>query len=464
MEQELETIIIKGLANDESFCRKAIPHIKSEYFTNEHRSVYELILAFLIKYNKLPNSTVLDIEFAKSTTPVSDSIAVAKLIKDLDNYEKVNEDWLLESTEKWCKDRAVHIAIMESIAIIDGRSPTFSEGMIPDILSKALAVTFDTNVGHDYVESAQERFEYYHKTENKISFDIDIMNTITNGGIGRKSFNVLLAGPYCGKSLAMCHFSAAYLSQGYNVLYITMELAEEKIAERIDANLMDIQLDSMKDLSNDMFTSKINKIAAKSSGKLIIKEYPTGSAHAGHFRALLQELKQKKKFIPDVICIDYLNICNSSRIKGLSGGVNTYSLVKSIGEELRGLAVESNTAIWSATQVNRAGFQSSDVDMADTSESFGIPAIADSMFALIRTDQLDAMNQLLIKQLKNRYKDIDQHKRFTLGIDRSKMRLYDIEDPMANISTEPTTSSNVVQTPFSAGQPERRKIGEGFQV
>jgi replicative DNA helicase len=462
MEPNLQTIILKGLIHDEKFCRKALPHIKPEYFQNEHRVVYELILKFIAKYNKLPNSAVLNIEFQNSDK-IADTIAVSKLISDANVPEIVEYDWLVNTTEKWCKDRAVHIAIMESIAIIDGRSATnAAEGMIPDILSKALAVTFDTNVGHDYIEDAQKRFDFYHRIEDKISFDIDMLNQITNGGVTRKTLNIILAGTAVGKSLAMCHLAAAALAQGRNVLYITMEMSEEKIAERNDANLFDLPIDQISQLSNEMFNHKIKNIASKTHGKLIIKEYPTGAAHVGHFRALLMELKLKKNFVPDIIFVDYLNICASSRIRG-GAESGSYTLIKSIAEELRGLAVEFNVPVWSATQVTRSGYSSSDVEITDTAESFGLPATADLMIALISTEQLEKMNQLLVKQLKNRYNDVSKNKRFTVGIERSKMRLYDIEDPLANISTEPTTSTNVVQTPFSAGKPERKQFS-GFKT
>jgi replicative DNA helicase len=463
MQPNLQTIIVKGLLHDETFCRKALPHIKPEYFEGEHRVVYDLILKFISKYNKLPNSAVLDIEFRASNHNVgADTINVAKLISDVDTPEIVEYDWLVDSTEKWCKDRAVYIAIMESIQIIDGKAEGKAEGMIPDILSKALAVTFDTNVGHDYLEDAEKRYDYYHRVEDKIAFDIDMLNKITNGGVSRKTLNIILAGTAVGKSLAMCHLAAAAMAQGRSVLYITMEMAEEKIAERNDANLFDINIDQITNLSKEMFNHKIKGIAAKTHGKLIIKEYPTGAAHAGHFRALLMELKLKKNFVPDIIFIDYLNICASSRIKGGAEG-GTYSLIKSIAEELRGLAVEFNVPIWSATQVTRSGYASSDVEITDTSESFGLPATADLMIALMSTEQLEKMGQIMIKQLKNRYNDVGKYKRFTVGVDRAKMRLYDIADPMANIANESSSQSNVVQTPFSAGKPERKQF-TGFKT
>jgi len=466
MESSLQTIILKNLIHDENFCRKALPHIKTEYFEGEHKVVYDLVLKFIAKYNKLPNSQILNIEFSKlESISGPDRINAGKLISELDNTEFVQYDWLVDSTEKWCKDRAVYIAIMESISIIDGKSATAaSEGMIPDLLTKALAVTFDTNVGHDYLEAYEERYDFYHRVEDKIKFDIDMFNKITNGGVSRKTLNIILAGTAVGKSLAMCHLASAALSQGRNVLYITMEMAEEKIAERIDANLFDVPIDQLSDLSKDAFSDKVKRIAKKTHGKLIIKEYPTAAAHAGHFRALLMELKLKKNFVPDMIFIDYLNICASSRMKGMSGSVNSYTFIKAIAEELRGLAVEFNVPIWSATQVTRGGYNSSDVEITDTSESFGLPATADLMIALISTEQLEKMNQLLVKQLKNRYNDVNKNKRFTVGLDRSKMRLYDIEDPIANVMNESSSNASVVQTPFSAGQPNRRKDFTGFNV
>ena len=357
MEAQLEDIIIKNLVQNETFCRKALPHLKPEYFDGSYRTVYGLILSFIGKYNKLPNASVLDIEFRNSEyAGRNDSVEVLKCISEINIPCEVELDWLVDSTEKWCKDRAVYLAVMEAISIIDGKDQTKGEGLIPEILSKALSVTFDTNVGHDYLANSEQRYDFYHKTEDKIPFDLDMFNTITGGGIPRKTLNIILAGTGVGKSLAMCHLAAAALSQGKNILYITMEMAEEKIAERIDANLLDVRIDQLKDLTRPIFSSKIKRVSDRTNGNLIVKEYPTAAAHVGHFRALLVELKMKKKFIPDMIFVDYLNICASSRIKGLSGGINTYSLIKSIAEELRGLAVEFNVPIWSATQVTRSGF------------------------------------------------------------------------------------------------------------
>lgn len=455
MENNLQDVIIKNLVNNEAFCRKTLPHLKPEYFEAHHKAIYDLILQFITKYNKLPNSAALSIEFQQSDhTRRADAGAIAQTISTLNENYSVEQEWLLAQTEKWCKDRAVHLAIVEAVSIIDGKSPDKAEGAIPSILSKALSVTFDTNVGHDYLENIDQRYEFYHKTEDKIPFDLEMLNTITGGGIPRKTLNIILAGTGAGKSLGMCHMASAALAQGRNVLYITLEMAEERIAERIDANLLDIRIDKLKDLSQSDFCSRVGSLAKRTHGKLIVKEYPTAAAHVGHFRALLLELKLKKKFEPDIIYVDYLNICASSRVKGLSGSINTYSFIKSIAEELRGLAVEFNVPIWSATQVTRGGFNNSDVEITDTSESFGLPATADLMLAFIRTEQLDKMNQIMVKQLKNRYNDPTSNKRFTIGIDLSKMRLYDISDPMANITND-GDSSPVVHTPFSGGRKNR---------
>jgi|TARA_R110001606_G_scaffold367319_2_gene522778 archaellum biogenesis ATPase FlaH len=347
---------------------------------------------------------------------------------------KDDDVWLLEQTETWCQDRAIYLAIMKSIEIIDGRDEQQTKNALPEILSNALAVSFDTNIGHDYVGSADARYEFYHTAEEKLPFDLEKFNSITKGGLPKKSLNIALAGTGVGKSLFMCHCAAGAMTDGKNVLYLTMEMSEERIAERIDANLFNVPIDQLENLSKKMFDDKVKKISSKTNGQLIIKEYPTGSAHVGHFRALLNELKLKKDFAPDIIFIDYLNICASSRIKGLSGGVNTYSLIKSIAEEIRGLAVEYNVPIVSATQTTRSGFGSSDVGLEDTSESFGLPATADLMFALISNEELEGLNQILVKQLKNRYNDPSINKRFIVGVDRARMRLYDVEDSAQNIS------------------------------
>lgn len=451
----LTNLILRNLIQQESFCRKAIPHIKPEYFEGSDRIVYDLIHRFICKYSKLPNTAAIQVEYEQSDFKKLNAEEVMSIIRSLSKTdENTKEEWLLDATEKWCKDRAVYLAIMESIKIIDGKAKDDkSEGAIPEILSKALAVTFDTAVGHDYIENASDRYEAYHRAEEKVPFDIEMLNTITKGGVPKKTLNIILAGTGVGKSLMMCHFAAAALQQGKNVLYITLEMAEERIAERIDANLLDITMDDLERVSKEIFESKISEIRKKTSGKLVVKEYPTGSAHVGHFRALLSELQMKKGFSPDIVFIDYLNICASSRIRGLGGSVNTYSYVKSIAEEVRGLGVETNVPIWSATQLNREGFKSSDVDLEHTSESFGLPATADLMLAAISNDALAAKGHLLIKQLKNRYNDPQRNQKFCIGVDKDHMRLFDLENPSAGIISQGAASSQpqASQTPFSSG-------------
>jgi len=443
MQKNLTEQILNSLVHSDSYCRKALPHIKSEYFEKEYRPVYELVLSLIRTYNKLPTSATLHIELSNSKyASRGDVNDIVQLISSLENTSDVDEAWLLNSTEKFCKDRAVQLAIMESLDILDGKRADVSEGSIPEILSKALSVSFDSNIGHDYIENAEERFNFYHKKEDKTPFDIEMLNTITKGGVSRKTLNIILAGTGVGKSLAMCHFAAAALSEGKNVLYITLEMAEEKIAERIDANLFDVDIGDIENLPKDIFNNKVKQIQSKTQGKLIVKEYPTATAHSGHFRALLDELKLKKAFKPDVIFIDYLNICASSRMKGLGGSINSYTYIKAIAEELRGIAVEFNVPIWSATQVTRTGFGNTDVEITDTSESFGLPATCDLMLALISTEKLESMNQLMVKQLKNRYNDPTTNKRFAVGIDRAKMRLYDVEDSAQTLLSESASSSN----------------------
>jgi archaellum biogenesis ATPase FlaH len=424
----IQRLILKKVCNDEQFARKALPFIKPDYFEGNERIAYDLVLDFITKFNSLPSKSSLQIEFVNSAKNVEANQEVINVINDIIIDEKVDDKWLIENTEKWCKDRAIFLGIMKSIGIIDGKEKELDKGAIPDILTKALSVSFDRNVGHDYIEDSTNRFDFYHRVEDKMPFDISLFNTITNGGITRKTLNIILAGTGVGKSLAMCHFAAAALEQGRNVLYITLEMAEEKIAERIDANLMDTDITNLNTLSKTQFDNKIQKIKGKTQGRLVVKEYPTASAHSGHFRALLNELELKKDFKPDVVYIDYLNICASSRIKGLGGSVNTYHMVKAIAEEVRGLAIEFNIPIWSATQVTRGGYNSSDVELTDTSESFGLPATADLMLAMISTEQLEGMNQVMFKQLKNRYNDPTKNKRFVVGIDRPKMRLYELDD------------------------------------
>jgi archaellum biogenesis ATPase FlaH len=381
------------------------------------------------KYNKLPTTEALAIEIsdADSLSP-DDASEASSLLTDLSESKDIDQQWLEDQTEKWCQDRAIYLAVMESINIIDGRHKELTKNALPELLKDALSVSFDTSVGHDYINDADSRYEFYHRTEEKIPFDLDYMNRITKGGLSRKSLNVILASTGVGKSMFMCHQASAALTQGKNVLYVTLEMAEEKIAERIDANLMNVPLDQIENLSYKQYSSKIETIAKRSVGKLIIKEYPTGSAHTGHFRALLEELKLKRDFVPDIIFVDYLNICSSARMRGLGGSINTYSLIKSIAEEVRGLAIEFNLPIVTATQSNREGFANSDVDLNNTSESFGVPATADMMFALISTEELENLGQVMVKQLKNRYSDPTQNKRFVIGVDKSRMRFYDVED------------------------------------
>ena len=393
----ISRLILKKLCIDEQFARKTLPFIKPDYFEGHERIAYDLILDFITKYNSLPSKSTLQVEFVNSARNTENNQEVIDIINDCIVDENIDEKWLLEHTEKWCKDRAIFLGIMKSIGIIDGKEKELTHGAIPDILTKALSVSFDRNVGHDYTEDIERRFNFYHKVENKIPFDLEKLNTVTNGGVTNKTLNIILEGTGVGKSLAMCHFASASLDEGKNVLYITLEMAEERIAERIDANLMDIPIDQLNALSKKQFTDHVGKIKSKTRGRLIIKEYPTASAHTGHFRSLLNELQLKKDFKPDVIYVDYLNICASSRIKGLGGSVNTYHMVKAIAEEVRGLAIEFDVPIWSATQVTRGGFNSSDVELTDTSESFGLPATADLMLAMISTEQLEGMNQVRLR-------------------------------------------------------------------
>jgi len=420
---------LKNLVKNESFTRRVLPFLKSEYFTNEvERNIFNEIRDFTIKYNNLPTTDALLIEVDSLRGLTADQARDAStLIKDLNADEvDTNADWLLDSTEKFCQEKAIYNAIMQSIEIMNNKGGTLTKGAIPDLLTQALAVTFDPNVGHDYLEDFEERFEYYHRVEHKIPFDLDFFNKITKNGFSRKTLNIFLAGTGVGKSLTMCHIAAACLAQGKNVLYITLELAEEEVAKRIDANLMNITIDDLLQLPRDLYLKKASVLKNKAQGKLIVKEYPTAAASTLHFKALLNELHLKKSFKPDIIFVDYLNICASSRIKP-GGNVNSYTYIKSIAEELRGLAVEFEVPVVSATQTNRTGFTSSDVGLEDTSESFGLPATADFMAALISTEQLQELNQIMVKQLKNRYSDPTQNKRFVIGIDKAKMKLYDVE-------------------------------------
>jgi replicative DNA helicase len=430
----IEQTVLRNVLTNEKYMRKVLPFIKPEYFDGVYRQLFKEVAKYVAKYNRLPTMESFKIEVDQSDKFNDEQYQHAvEIIPNIFSVEKVDDNWLLDTTEKWCQDRAVYNAIMESISIIDGKHQSLTKNALPDILTKALAVSFDTNIGHDYIENVGDRYDFYHQQEERIPFDLDYFNKITKGGLPNKTLNIALAGTGVGKSLFMCHVAAAALTQGRNVLYITLEMSEERIAERIDANLLDVPIDQLENLSKEMLTSRVGTIAARTNGKLIIKEYPTGQAHANHFRALLNELKLKKNFVPEIIFIDYLNICSSSRMKGMGGSINSYSYIKAIAEEIRGLAVEFNVPIVSATQTTRSGYSNSDVGLEDTSESFGLPATADLMFALISNEELAGLGQILVKQLKNRYNDPNVNKRFLISVDRSKMRLEDATDAKGDI-------------------------------
>ena len=437
MEIQLEQTILRNLLTNDPYARKVAAFLTPDYFEGVYKSLFKEFTKFIAKYNKLPTMEAFKIEIDEGDRLNDEQYRHAiEILPNIFTAEKENLDWLVDRTEKWCQDRAVYNAIMESIQVIDGKHQTLTKNALPDILSKALAVTFDTNIGHDYLESIDSRYEFYHEQEERIPFDLDLFNQITKGGLPNKTLNIALAGTGVGKSLFMCHCAGSALSMGKNVLYITMEMAEERIAERIDANLLNVPIDQIENLSKDMFSQKVSQIAAKTNGKLIIKEYPTGQANASHFRALLNELKLKKNFVPDLIFIDYLNICSSSRMKAMGGSINSYSYIKSIAEELRGLAVEFNVPLVSATQTTRSGYSNDDMGLEDTSESFGLPATADLMFGLISNEELANNGQMLVKQLKNRYNDPTSNQRFVVGIDRSKMRLYDVDQNDSPLNKE----------------------------
>ena len=426
METRIEQTILKNLIQNEQFTRKCIPFLKPEYFTDTtERTVFEEIHAYFQKYTKPPTKEALLINLDNANSINEKVVKDAKSIVGKFESEDTPQDWLVDETESWCKDRAIYIAVMDSIEVIDKKSQR-STGEIPELLKDALSVSFDTHIGHDQLEDSDDRFEFYHTEEEKIPFDLEYFNKITKGGLPNKTLNIVLAGTGVGKSLFMCHQAASCLMMNKNVLYITMEMSEERIAERIDANIMNVPMKEIPELSKKMYDKKVEKLKNKTKGKLIIKEYPTAAAHVGHFRHLLQELDIKKDFQPDIIFIDYLNICASHRIRPGSGA-NSYTLVKSIAEELRGLAVEYDVPMVSATQTTRSGYGSTDIGLEDTSESFGLPATADLMFALITSDELEELDQLVVKQLKNRYNDPTIFKRFVIGVDRSRMKLYDCE-------------------------------------
>ena len=445
----IENYIISTLVENDEFARKTLPFLKKDYFSDDGQKViFELVKQFVEKYNKVPNKAVLSVDLDELKGLNQTTYDQAKeCIKQLGTNPTVDEQWLLDNTEKFCQDKAIYNAIMDSIKIMDNQKEQQSRGTIPKLLSDALAVSFDQHIGHDFLEDSVIRFENYHKKEKRIPFDIEFLNKITKGGLPRKTLNIILAGTGVGKSLAMCHMAAHNLSSGQNVLYITMEMAEEKIAERIDANLLDVTLDELAVLTKDAYQKKIERFRSKTTGKLIIKEYPTASAGSANFRHLINELRLKRNFKPDIIYIDYLNICSSSRLKA-GANVNSYTYVKAIAEELRGLGVEFDVPIVSATQTNRTGFTNTDVGLEDTSESFGLPATADIMFALIATEELDKLNQIMVKQLKNRYSDPTKYKRFVVGVDKSKMKLYDVEmGAQSNIMDAPGSSYSTEYEP-----------------
>ena len=427
--QKIEEIALSKLIRDDNYCRSVLPFLKDEYFDNQpHQVLFHEINEYVTEYNQIPETTALKIEIEKRRD------LSAEIIKDIEDFldtkiddTTYNEDWLVATTEKWCKERAIYLALMESIKIADGQDKSRTKDAIPHIMAEALGTCFDDTVGHDYLLDSDDRYDFYHKQEDKIPFDLEYLNKITKGGLPSKTLNIALAGTGVGKSLFMCHMASAALLQGRNVLYITLEMAEEKIAERIDANVLDVNIKQLSDplFTKQQFRSKVDKVATQTQGRLVIKEYPTASAHVNHFKSLLNELSMKRGFAPDIIFVDYLNICASARYK--NAVVNSYTYVKSIAEELRGLAVECDVPIVSATQTTRSGYGSSDVDLQDTSESFGLPATADLMIALISTEELEATGQIMVKQLKNRYNDVNMNKRFIIGIDRAKMRLYDCD-------------------------------------
>ena len=458
MTERIEETILRNLIYNEQYYRKVVPFIKADYFQEYHEKiVFEEIADFAAKYDKVPTKEVLTINLQNrgdlTEETFKDSVQGINSLSD----DWVDYDWLLDATEKWCQDRAIYLALMQSIKIADGGDKKFTKGAIPSILQDALAVSFDEHIGHDYIEQSSDRYEFYHRKEEKIPFDLEKFNFITKGGLPNKTLNIALAGTGVGKSLFMCHMAGSALTQGYNVLYITCEMAEEKIAERIDANLLNVSVKDIMELPEVLFNSKVNEISRKTQGKLIIKEYPTASAHAGHFKALLSDLKLKKDFTPDLIFVDYLNICASVRYKGAV--VNSYTYVKAIAEELRGLAVESNLPIISATQTTRSGYGNSDPDLTDTSESFGLPATADFMFALKSTEELEQQGRILVKQVKNRYNDPTTSRKFILGIDRSIMRLYDVADDSSAITIEDEEVGETLQQ-FSQTQNRLSKFAE----
>ena len=430
--ERIELTILRNFFFNEDFTRKALPFVKTDYFTNRvERLLYEEVDKFVQQYKNLPTKETILIEFGRRKDINDEEVKLIKELVSSFNDEKTDLQWLLDTTEKFCKDRAVHNAVLSGIKILDGKDKEKQPEAIPSILSEALAVSFDNHIGHDYINDAESRFDWYHTKEKRYPFDLNFFNKITKGGVPSKTLNIALAGTGVGKSLFMCHCASNFLTQGQNVLYITLEMAEERIAERIDANLMDVTMDDLHDMPKQLYDDKMTKLRSKTTGQLIIKEYPTASAHSGHFKSLINELSLKKSFKPDVLFIDYLNICASSRFKG--GNISSYFYIKAIAEELRGLAVEFDLPIFSATQTTRTGFVSTDIGLEDTSESFGLPATADFMFALMSNEELESLGQMKVKQLKNRYNDPGMNRAFIVGVDRAKMRLYDVENSAQNI-------------------------------
>jgi archaellum biogenesis ATPase FlaH len=425
---KFSNVIFANLIQNEEYGRKVVPYVKEEYFESlPEKTVYKLINTYVTKYNKFPTHQALKIDLENSSLEQRVYDECETIIAESQQVGDVDQEWLLDKTEKFCQERAVYNAIMDSIQILDNKDKLRTKGSIPQILSEALAVSFDTNIGHDWYDDADDRYEYYHRVEDRVPFRLEYLNRITKGGLPKKTLNVILAGTHVGKSLFMCSTAASNLLDGKNVLYITMEMAEEEIARRIDANILDIPIGELDVIDKDTFDKRVTRVKSKTAGKIIIKEYPTSSAGSANFRHLLQELKLKKNFIPDIIYIDYLNICASSRLK-MNSNINSYTYIKAVAEELRGLAVEFNVPIVSATQTTRSGYSNSDVDVTDTSESFALPATADFMLALVTSEELESLGQIMAKQLKNRYTDLGKCRRFVLGIDRIKMKLYDVEE------------------------------------
>jgi len=454
---------LRNLIYSEEYLRKVLPFLKDEYFTDRtERLIFNEINTFTNAYNSPPSIEAIELAIKEKRNLTNDEVEKSEsYLKEIvsTKQEESKIQWLVDKTESFVQEKAIYNAVLGSISILEGKDKTHEKGQIPKILSDALAISFDTSVGHDYLENSDERYEFYHRHEERIPFDLDFFNKITKGGLPAKTLNIALAGTGVGKSLFMCHCAAGVMSLGRNVLYITMEMAEERIAERIDANLLNVSLDDLMDLPKDMYDKKVARVKEKTTGKLIIKEYPTASASVTHFRTLLNELNLKRSFVPDIIFVDYLNICCSSRIKA-GANINSYTYVKSIAEELRGLAVEYNVPIVSATQTTRSGFTSSDPGLEDTSESFGLPATADLMFALISSEELEELGQIMVKQLKNRYNDPSYYKRFAIGVDRSKMKLYDVEQSaqqgIADAGTAPVGAFNKIQP--------QKKSFDGFKV